>query len=78
MILLLALALIIGFLIAESILDWVFIAVYAFLGMAILNDIIHLFKYNKKYNKLNSSDIGRIFLHLGIAAIVISLQVVFL
>ena len=77
-IIVLVLALIIGFMTADAILDWVFIIVYALLGMSILNNIIHLFKYHRKHNKINASDIGKTFLFLGIVAIVIVLQVVFL
>ena len=74
----LGLALIIGFMIADAILDWVFIAVYAFLGTAILNNIVHLSKYRKKYNEIYSGDIAGIFLYLGIATVIIILQVAFL
>ena len=77
-IIVLGLALIIGFIIADAILDWVFIAAYAFLGMAILNNIIHLSKYRRKYNEYDSEIVGLIFLLLGIAAVVIVLQVTFL
>ena len=77
-IIVLALALIIGFMIADAILDWVFIGVYALLSMAILNNIIHLFKYHKKYNEIDTSDVGQIFLFLGIVAVVIVLQVTLL
>lgn len=77
-ILVLGLALIIGFVIADAILDWVFIAVYALLGITTINSIIHLFKYHKKYNEIDTSDIGLIFLCLGITAIIITLQVKFL
>lgn len=74
----LALALIIGFMVADAILDWVFIVVYALLGMAVLNNIVHLIKYHKKHNKIYPSDIGYIFLYLGIVAVVITVQVLFL
>ena len=78
MIIVLGLALIIAFMIADAILDWVFVAVYALLGMAILNDLIHLFKYYRKYNEINVSDIGRIFFYFVITAIVIALQAAFI
>jgi len=73
----LALALIIGFMVADAILDWVFIAVYALFAMAVLNNLIHLFKYCKKYGEINWEDIGRIFLYIGIAVVVAILQVTF-
>lgn len=76
--LVLVLALIIGFMVADAILDWVFIIVYALLGMAAINDFTHLFKYRREYNRINASDVGRICLYFVIAAVVIVLQVTFL
>ncbi len=77
-IIVLGLALIIGFMVADAILDWVFIVVYALSGTAILNSLIHLFKYHRKYNEIDASDIGRIFLYLAIAAVGVVLQVTLL
>ena len=78
MIIVLGLALIIGFMVADAILDWAFIALYALSAMAILNSLIHLAKYHRKYNEMNSSDIGRIFLFLAVAAVGVVLQVTLL
>ena len=77
-IIVLGLALIIGFMIADAILDWVFIALYALSAMAIINSLIHLVKYHRKYNETDTSDIGRIFLYLVIVAVGVVLQVTLL
>lgn len=72
------LILIIGFMVADAILDWIFIAVYALLATAALNSFVHLFKYHRKYARIDGADVGHIFLYLFIAAIVVILQVSFL
>lgn len=77
-IIILGLALIIGFMVADAILDWVFIALYALSAVAVLNSLIHLVKYYKKYNEIDTSDIGRIILYLAIAAVGVVLQVTLL
>ena len=77
-IIILGLALIIAFMVADAILDWVFIALYALSAVAVLNSLIHLVKYHKKYNEIDTSDIGRIILYLAIAAVGVVLQVTLL
>ena len=77
-IIVLGLALIIGFMVADAILDWIFIVVYALSATSILNSIIHLVKYHGKYNEIDTSDVGRIFLFLVISAVCVVLQVTLL
>lgn len=77
-IIVIGLALIVGLMVAEAILDWVFIALYALAATAILNSVIHLVKYRRKYDETDTSDIGRIFIYLALAAVGIVLQVTLL
>ena len=74
-IIVLGLALIVGFMVADAILDWVFIAAYAFLAMATLNSIIHIFKCYRKHNKIDEVDIGQIAMCLVGAVVLMFLQV---
>ena len=53
----LALFLIIGFMIAEAILDYVFIVVYALVATALVNNIIHMIRYGIKHRKLCTNDL---------------------
>ena len=65
-----ALFLIAGFMVADAVLDYVFVAVYALAATAIINNIIHMIKYYKKHRKLCTSDLSGSFLYLlmGIGA----------
>ncbi|MBQ7768221.1 MAG: hypothetical protein IJ403_05005 [Oscillospiraceae bacterium] len=74
----LGIALIVGLMVADAILDWVFIALYTLSAMAILNSLIHLVKYHKKYNEIDTYYIGRIFIYLAITAVGVVLQVTLL
>lgn len=69
----LALFLIVGFVIADAIVDYVFIAIYALAVTAIINNIIHMIKYRKKHGKFCTSDICSSFLYfmLGVGAALI-------
>jgi len=48
---------IIGIVVADTILDYVFALLYALAAMAITNNIIHMVKYYKKHKKICSSDV---------------------
>lgn len=74
-IIIIALALICGFLVADAIVDYVFIAVYALMAVNILNNIKHLIRYRKKYRKTDTEDIGFIFLWLACAGVCVLLQI---
>ena len=56
-----ALVLIAGFMVAEVLLDYLFAVIYALVATAIVNNIIHLIKYCRKHHKICTSDIGGIF-----------------
>ena len=49
---------IIGIVVADTILDYVFALLYALAAMAITNNIIHMVKYYKKHKKICSSDVS--------------------
>ena len=61
-----AIAIIIGFLIADALMDYIFVVFYAFAATAILNDIISMIKHYKKHNEVPTDDLGPVFLHLAI------------
>lgn len=63
------LVLLVGFIVADAVLDYVFVIVYAFGITSILNNIFHLFKYYKKYNKVCDGDIGGIILYIIMIAV---------
>lgn len=62
--------LITGFLIADSVIDYLFIAIYALAATAIINNLIHLYRYHKKHGKINQNDLSNSFwfLLMGIGA----------
>lgn len=62
-----AIVLILGFMAADAMLDYIFVFVYALAAMAITNNIIHLVKYHKKHNEICSSDITSSLLYLLMA-----------
>ncbi len=74
-IIVLGLALIIGFMIADAIFDWIFIAVYALLAMTTLNGLIHMLKYYRKHKEIDGADIGQIVICIVCASAVMFLQV---
>ena len=59
-----AIVLILGFMAADAMLDYIFVFVYALAAMAITNNIIHLVKYHKKHGEICSSDITSSLLYL--------------
>ncbi len=65
--------LIAGFLIVDSIIDYLFFAVYALAATAIINNLIHLYKYYNKYNAIDRHDISNSlwFLLIGIGAAIV-------
>lgn len=63
-----ALFLIVGFMIVDAVMDYVFVVIYALAATAILNNIIHIFKYYKKHKKLCFSDLTSSFWYLLMGA----------
>ena len=63
----LVLFLIVGFLIADAILDYIFVIVYALLATKLLDSLIHLIRYRKKYHEICTDDIRLIFICIGSA-----------
>lgn len=59
-----ALILIVGFMVVDAVMDYVFVVIYALATTAILNNIIHLIKYYKKQKKLCTSDLTSSFWYL--------------
>lgn len=74
-IVIIALAVICGFLYADAVVDYVFTAVYMLMAINILNNIKHLVKYKRKYHKTDGEDIGFIFLWLVCAGVCALLQI---
>lgn len=62
----LGLALLVGFIIAESMIDWLFIGLYALSAMAIVNNLISMAKGRKGYG---GSTFGYLLLGLGTAVV---------
>lgn len=62
----LALALLVGFIIVESMIDWLFISLYALSAMAIVNNLISMAKGRKGYG---GSTLGYLLLGLGTAVV---------
>lgn len=58
--------------IAEAVIDYIFVCVYALAAMAITNNVIHAIRYYDKHGKVNSSDVKASILYLlmAIAAII--------
>ena len=63
--------------IADAILDYIFVLVYALLGTLIANHIVHLIRYRKKYQKNCSDDIHGIVLFSILTIVVIIIQFIF-
>ena len=59
--------LILGFMVADAMLDYIFVFVYALAAMAITNNIIHLSRYYKKHGSICSHDITSSLLYLLMA-----------
>lgn len=62
----LVLALLVGFIIAESMIDWLFIGLYALSAMAIVNNLISMANGRKGYG---GSTLGYLLLGLGTAVV---------
>lgn len=62
----LVLALLVGFIIAESMIDWLFIGLYGLSAMAIVNNLISMAKGRKGYG---GSTLGYLLLGLGTAVV---------
>ena len=67
-----AIVLICGFIIADAVIDYIFVCVYALAAMAITNNIIHAVRYYKKHGTVNSHDVkvSILYLVMAIAAII--------
>lgn len=59
--------LILGFMAADAMLDYIFVFIYALAAMAITNNTIHLSRYYKKYGSICSHDITGSLLYLLMA-----------
>ena len=59
--------LILGFMAADAMLDYIFVFVYALAAMVITNNIIHLAKYHKKHGSICSNDITSSLLYVLMA-----------
>ena len=62
----LGVALLVGFIVAESVIDWLFIGLYALSAMAIVNNLISMAKGRKGYG---GSTLGYLLLGLGTAIV---------
>lgn len=67
-----AIVLICGFIIADAVIDYIFVCVYALAAMAITNNIIHAVRYYKKHGTVNPDDVkgSILYLIMVIAAII--------
>ena len=63
-----------GFMVADAILDYVFVIVYAALAFWAAESIIHLLRYRKKYSEIHSGDLSCIMLCALLAAGALVLQ----
>ena len=65
--------LIVGFMIVDSVIDYLFIAIYALVATAIINNLVHMHKYYKKHEKTNRYDLSNSFwfLLLGVGAAIV-------
>ena len=52
-----AIVLICGFMIADAVIDYIFVCLYALAAMAITNNIIHAVRYYKKHGTVNPDDV---------------------
>jgi len=73
-----AIVLILGFMAADAMLDYIFVLVYALAAMSIANNIIHLIKYYRKHRKIYSGDITSSLLFLLMAVGLAVFQHIFL
>ena len=73
-----AIVLMVGFMAADAMLDYIFVFVYALAAMAITNNLIHLAKYHKKHGTICSSDITSSLLYLLMAVGAAAFQHMFL
>lgn len=60
----LALFLLVGFIVADAMIDYIFVIIYALAATAILNNFIHVLKYYKKHGKLCISDLSSSFCYI--------------
>lgn len=70
--------LICGFMIAEAIIDYIFVCLYALAAVAITNNIMHAVRYYNKHGTVNSSDVKSSILYLLMAIAAIIFHCVFL
>ena len=63
-----------GFMVADAILDYVFVIVYAALAFWAAANVVHMFRYRKKYGQIDSDDLGCIMLCTLLAAGALVLQ----
>ena len=64
---LIGIILIVGFIAADALIDYIFVIIYALAAVAIMNNIIHLIKYHKKHKAICSGDITSSLLYLLMA-----------
>lgn len=74
----LGIVLILGFMAADAMLDYIFVFVYALAAMAITNNIIHLSRYYKKHSSICTQDITSSLLYLLMAVGTLLFQYYFL
>ena len=67
-------AMLLGFMAADAILDYIFVIVYAALAAWEANSVLHLVRYRKKYGETNTEDVGFIVLYSLLAAGAAALQ----
>lgn len=71
---LIAIAMLMGFIVADAILDYIFVIVYAALAAWIANSALHLIRYHKKHGYACMEDVWHILLYVVLVAIVAVLQ----
>lgn len=64
----LVLFLLVGFIVADAMIDYIFVILYALAATAITNNMIHMIRYHKKHGALCTSDITSSLLYLLMAA----------
>lgn len=72
-----AIVLICGFIIADAIIDYIFVCVYALAAMAITNNVIHAIRYYKKYGTVDSGDVKASILYFMMAVATIIFHCMF-
>ncbi len=65
--LLILIALLTGFIVADAILDYIFVIVYAALAFWAAERIVHLMRYYKKYGEMDTEDVRFILLYIALA-----------